>query len=76
MPVTAIDPKSALIVIDSQKGIVGMLCSDIVPIDAVADLSPEAHTSSITRVFPRISETGTAGEIIALLETVKEKVGV
>jgi nicotinamidase-related amidase len=48
-----------------------------IAVDAMDDLSPEAHTNSITRVFPRLSETGTTGEIIALLESsIKQKVGV
>jgi nicotinamidase-related amidase len=36
-------------------------------IDAMADLSPEAHANSITRIFPRLGETGTTQEILALL---------
>ncbi|HVJ54002.1 MAG TPA: cysteine hydrolase [Aliidongia sp.] len=38
------------------------------PIDAMTDLNADAHTYSITRVFPRIGETGTTDEIIALLK--------
>ncbi|WEK45584.1 MAG: isochorismatase family protein [Candidatus Andeanibacterium colombiense] len=38
-----------------------------VAIDAVADLSDEAHHHSIGHVFPRLGETGTTDEIIALL---------
>ena len=37
-------------------------------IDAMSDMSPEAHTNSLTRIFPRLGETGTTQEIIALLE--------
>jgi nicotinamidase-related amidase len=37
-------------------------------IDAMTDLDFDAHTHSITRVFPKIGETGTTGEIIALLK--------
>ena len=36
-------------------------------IDAMTDRSLEAHTNSITRIFPRLGETGTTQEIIALL---------
>lgn len=36
--------------------------------DAMTDLHPDAHTYSITRVFPRIGETGTTQEIINLLK--------
>ena len=35
--------------------------------DAMTDLSVEAHTSSVTRIFPRLGETGTTQEILALL---------
>ncbi len=37
-------------------------------IDAMTDLNADAHTNSITRVFPRLGETGTMQEIIDLLE--------
>jgi nicotinamidase-related amidase len=36
--------------------------------DAMADVRPEAHAYSLTRVFPRIGETGTTQEIIDLLK--------
>lgn len=36
-------------------------------IDAMADRRPEAHDYSIKNVFPRLGETGTTEEIIALL---------
>jgi hypothetical protein len=34
----------------------------------MTDLDADAHTWSVTRVFPKIGETGTAAEIIALLK--------
>jgi nicotinamidase-related amidase len=37
-------------------------------IDAMTDMSLESHTNSITRVFPRLGETGTTAEIIDLLD--------
>lgn len=37
-------------------------------IDAMTDMSLEAHINSITRIFPRLSETGTTQEIIDLLD--------
>jgi nicotinamidase-related amidase len=37
-------------------------------IDAMADGNPDAHTNSITRIFPRLGETGATQEIIDLLE--------
>jgi nicotinamidase-related amidase len=36
--------------------------------DAMTDLNADAHSYSITRVFPRIGEMGTTQEIIQLLE--------
>jgi nicotinamidase-related amidase len=36
--------------------------------DAMTDLHADAHAYSITRIFPRIGETGTTQEIIDLLE--------
>ena len=36
--------------------------------DAMTDPRPDAHAWSLTRVFPRIGETGTTQEIIDLLE--------
>jgi len=35
--------------------------------DAVTDMNAEAHDNTIARIFPRIGETGTTAEIIALL---------
>jgi len=36
-------------------------------VDAMTDRNPDAHGNSITRIFPRLGETGTTQEIIALL---------
>ena len=36
--------------------------------DAMTDMSAEAHANSITRIFPRLGETGSTPEIIDLLE--------
>ena len=38
-------------------------------LDAMTDMRPEAHDYSIKSVFPRLGETGTSREIIALLLT-------
>jgi len=35
--------------------------------DAMADLRPEAHASTISLIFPRLGETGTTADILALL---------
>jgi nicotinamidase-related amidase len=37
-------------------------------IDAMTDMNPDAHTNSISRIFPRLGETGATQEIIALLD--------
>ena len=36
-------------------------------IDAMTDMSLEAHINSVMRIFPRLGETGTAGEILDVL---------
>lgn len=36
-------------------------------VDAMTDTNPDAHLNSITRIFPRLGETGTTEEIIDLL---------
>jgi len=37
-------------------------------LDAMTDMREEAHAYSIGNVFPRLGETGSAQEIISLLE--------
>jgi nicotinamidase-related amidase len=39
-----------------------------VAVDAMTDPSAEAHDNSVKRLFPRMAETGTTAEIIALLK--------
>ena len=36
--------------------------------DAMTDMNAEAHAYSTTKIFPRIGETGTTGEVIELLD--------
>ena len=36
--------------------------------DAMTDMSMDAHVNSVTRIFPRLGETGTTDEILACLE--------
>jgi nicotinamidase-related amidase len=36
--------------------------------DAMTDMNPDAHDNSITRIFPKLGETGTTEGIIDLLE--------
>ncbi|QRP62730.1 isochorismatase family protein [Rhodanobacter sp. FDAARGOS 1247] len=40
-----------------------------IAVDAMTDMSAEAHANSIARIFPRLGETGSTGEIIGLLGT-------
>ena len=37
-------------------------------IDAMTDMVAEAHANSVTRIFPRLGETGTADDVIAKLD--------
>ncbi|WP_375492167.1 isochorismatase family protein [uncultured Jatrophihabitans sp.] len=39
----------------------------VVATDAVTDRDADAHTNSVARIFPRLGETGTTDEILALL---------
>ena len=38
-------------------------------VDATTDTNPDAHHNSITRIFPRLGETGVTREIITLLDS-------
>ncbi len=38
-------------------------------VDAVTDTDADAHENSVTRIFPKLGETGMTAEIIALLPT-------
>jgi nicotinamidase-related amidase len=40
-------------------------------VDAMTDMNADAHDNSVTLIFPRLGETGTTGEIIALLDGAK-----
>lgn len=35
--------------------------------DAMTDMNADAHANSVTRIFPRLGETGSTAEVIALL---------
>jgi len=35
--------------------------------DAMTDINADAHGNSLTRIFPKLGETGTTEEILALL---------
>ena len=40
----------------------------VLAIDAMTDLNADAHTNSVTRIFPRLGETDTTQKIIDLLD--------
>jgi len=40
-------------------------------VDAMTDINPDAHINSITRIFPRLGETGTTQEIIEILNNTR-----
>jgi nicotinamidase-related amidase len=40
-------------------------------VDAMTDMSADAHTNSVTRIFPRLGETGTTQQIIDLLDSMR-----
>ena len=40
-------------------------------VDAMTDLNADAHDNSVARIFPRLGETGTTAEIVALLGTAR-----
>jgi hypothetical protein len=37
----------------------------------MTDMNADAHTNSITRIFPRLGETGTTQEVLALLDSTR-----
>jgi nicotinamidase-related amidase len=37
-------------------------------VDAMTDMNPDAHANSLARIFPRLGESGTTSEIVALLD--------
>jgi nicotinamidase-related amidase len=37
-------------------------------VDAMTDMNADAHANSVTRIFPRLGETGTTKEIVGLLD--------
>lgn len=43
-------------------------------VDAMTDTNPEAHLHSITRIFPKLGETGSTREVIELLDSRNEPV--
>jgi nicotinamidase-related amidase len=38
-------------------------------IDAMTDMNAESHAATVARIFPRLGETGTTAEVLALLGT-------
>jgi nicotinamidase-related amidase len=44
----------------------------VLAVDAMTDMSLEAHTNSVTRIFPRLGETGMTRQIIGLIDNLKK----
>lgn len=40
-------------------------------VDAMTDMNADAHTNSVTRIFPRLGETGTTQEVLDLLDSTR-----
>lgn len=40
-------------------------------IDAMADMNADAHHNSVTRIFPKLGETGTTQDVLALLKSTR-----
>lgn len=38
-------------------------------VDAMTDIDPDTHLNSVTRIFPRLGETGAADDIVGLLRS-------
>ena len=75
------DQKTALVIIDLQKGIVSYPAAHPIDgvvnelgfhvalaVDAMTDLNLDAHNHSVTRIFPGLGENGTTPEILDLLK--------
>ena len=85
MPVTTLDPKTALVVIDLQKGTSGVESiarqafelgfNVTLAIDAMTDGDPDTHGYSFDSIFPKLAETGTSQEIIELLQDSQPRSG-
>lgn len=78
MPLSTLDPQSALIVITGVATSAGVESTAraahehgyhvVLATDAMADGDPEAHRHSIERIFPRLGETASSDEIIAAVQ--------
>lgn len=44
-------------------------------VDAMTDLNLETHINSVTRIFPRMGETGNTADIVALLDRTRNGIG-
>ena len=45
----------------------------VLAVDAMTDTDATAHTNSIERIFPKLGETTTCDQIIAMLEKASER---
>ena len=65
MALSTLDPQTALIILDLRKGIAPLPLA----IDAMTDASMDSHTCSLTKIFPRLGESGTTREVLNLLNS-------
>jgi hypothetical protein len=63
MPAANLDDKPALVLIDLQKGILGMPTAV-----AIADPDADSHAHSFGKIFPRLGEIATTDEVVAALD--------
>jgi hypothetical protein len=65
MALTVLDPQTALIVVDLQKGLRNMPA--VHPIAGVIEHVCRLVEDSLTHVFPRLGETGSTQDVLDLL---------
>ena len=51
-----------------SEGVLTLGYNVTLAVDAMTDWNIEAHQNSRARIFPRLGETGTTAEIVALLD--------
>jgi hypothetical protein len=69
MPLTTLNSKTALIVGDLQSGILSYPTVHlIVEVVGHSTARPDIHGNRISRIFPRLGETGTTQQFIDLVD--------
>ena len=65
MPLTILDPQTALVVVARQAFEAGYNVT--LAVDAVTDVRSEAHEYNLEHVFSRLGETGSTQDVLDLL---------